>query len=138
MLSTNQLADMEQAIIEEHRRDREALERLKRFLPQNGNGRKAAVNVDVEDQSSQDTIIGRVRELLKADPNKGWTVPNVIAHLKATGYTFAAKTPASTLGLTFAKLVKKKEARIAKRGSGRVPHVYKAAKEKEEETIENK
>jgi hypothetical protein len=148
MLSMNQVAEMERAMEDEHRRDREALDRLKRFLPRvssNGNGHGAAASsVDSQDTTAQDdseaevktdTLIGRVRQLLKNDPSKGWTVPSVIEHLEAGGYTFAAKAPESSLGLTFAKLVRKKEARITRRGSGRIPHVYKAAKE---ETIEVK
>jgi len=36
MRSGQQLAEMERDMIEEHRKDLEALERLKRFLPKNG------------------------------------------------------------------------------------------------------
>lgn len=60
------------------------------------------------------------------DVNKGWTVPSMLEELtERQGITLWAKKPAATLGLIFVKLKKRGIIRIARRGAGRIPHIYK-------------
>jgi hypothetical protein len=133
MLDANQLAAIEDAMAEEHRRDREALQRLKRFLPPNGSsGRVTQVltihkDVDSEESDDPQTIIDKVEQIMQADPAKKWTVPGMLVHLQQIGFPLAAKKPQATLGLVFAKLVNKRRTiRLFKRGAGRNPNVFRA------------
>jgi hypothetical protein len=143
MLNANQLADMEIAMEEEHRRDREALQRLKRFLaPANGNGHAAPLvvyrEIELEqpdhlsdfvaaEEDAPQSIIDKVEEIMQADPTKKWTVPSMVAYLKYIHFPLLAKKPAATMGLVFAKLAyKRKTIRIVKKGSGRNPNWFRA------------
>jgi len=148
MLNADQITALERAMAEEHKRDIEALERLKRFIKPSSNGHKpdmslhdrvkAAANTEARTQlalsngeddvsgEQPSTIIGKVVELLNRDVAKGWTVSGVVAQMKAEGFQLNAKKPDATVGLVFQKLVKREIARITHRGAGRDPHVYKA------------
>jgi len=131
MPNADQLAEMEQSMMEEHRKDREALDRLKRFLPKNGSGPQfapvgpALSTEDNEDEESL-TIIAKVEEVMTADLDKKWTVPKMVAHLKTIAFPLVAKKPASTMGLVFKRLQKRGRIRIVKRGAGRNPNVWRA------------
>lgn len=141
MLDANQIAAMEKAMDEEHRRDREALQRLKRFLPtgsSGSNGHDAPIVIDRsgetearpwEDidfvEADPETIIGRVETIMMSDPEKRWTVPSMVAHLKTIGFPLEAKKPQATMGLVFAKLRKRHKIRLVRRGSGRNPNTYR-------------
>lgn len=134
MLTAAQLAEIERAMEDEHRRDREALERLKRFLKNGSNGgakeartafAMASASAD-DDEGSSQTIIGKVEEVIFADPEKRWTVPGMVSHLANSGFKFAAKKPDATMGLVFHKLQRRGKVRIVRRGAGRTPNVYRA------------
>jgi hypothetical protein len=132
MLTVNQLAEIEKAMEEEHRQDREALQRLKRFLKNGANGRSGASprlidthQYDDGDGNAQ-TIIGTVDSAMQADHNRKWTVPLMLAYLRDSNFPLAAQKPEATLGLIFKKLQRRGRIRLVKRGSGRLPNVYKA------------
>jgi hypothetical protein len=132
MLDATQIGAIEAAMEAEHAKDREALARLKRFLPnkngaKNGNSHnQETLQLIHDDPDGADTLIGRVESVLFADPEKRWTVPTMIEHLRSIGVQFEAKRPDATMGLIFSKLKGRYKVRIVKRGSGRRPHVYKA------------
>jgi hypothetical protein len=143
MYDSKTLAAMEQSMRDEHRRDLEALERLKRFLPANGNAPAQSKTIDAPIVDTNDdaldlpegpfpqTIIGKVESIMLADTAKRWTVPAMLQELRRTNFRLEAKTPASTLGLVFAKLRKRGRIRIVKRGSGRTPNVFRGVESQE-------
>lgn len=142
MLDANQLSVIERAMEEEHRRDREALQRLKRFLPLNGNGSGSHVSTFVIDRTNEaqesevldfvdgaepQTIIDTVEQIMQADPHKKWSVPLMVGYLKNINFPLEAKKPEATMGLVFAKLMKKRKTIVrVRRGSGRMPNLFRA------------
>jgi hypothetical protein len=142
MLQADQIAAIERAMAEEHRKDLEALERLKRFLPKNGHEpslreRIAHANKQQPQQTlmlpasenegaGTTTIIGLVEAILREDADKGWTVPFMLKELtERRNIEMQSKKPEATLGLIFQKLVQRGHAKLVRRGAGRIPHVYR-------------
>jgi hypothetical protein len=143
MLNPDQIAEMEKAMLEEHRKDREALDRLKRFIPKNSSPakddqvdaeyadvealrpRQRAIELEANDDLAPHTIIGKVESVMLADTTKRWTVPVMLQLLKGEKFPLAAQKPESTLGLVFAKLHKRGKIRLVRRGGGRTPNVYR-------------
>lgn len=139
MFDANQVAAIESAMEEEHRKDREALQRLKRFLPSNGsNGRVPMIVIDRSEDSEINyanavetgdplTIIDKVEEIMQGDPNKKWTVPAMVAYLQQINFPLVAKKPQATMGLVFGKLARTRKTIVrVRKGSGRNPHTYRA------------
>jgi hypothetical protein len=134
MIDAKQLAAMERAMEEEHRKDREALERLKRFLYARSDGKSEAPKplsamdrIEQEvDELNTNTIIGRVETIFVSDPDRRWTVPTMLQRLQEEKFPLAAEKPIATLGLVFSKLHKRGKIKRVKRGSGRTPHIYRA------------
>jgi hypothetical protein len=139
------LAAMESAMREEHRKDLEALQRLKRFLPANSaaptqqppvDAKHADTNDDSHDptvDSLAQTIIGKVESIMLADTNKRWTVASMLEELRRLNFPLVSKTPTSTLGLVFAKLHKRGIIRLVRRGSGRTPNVFRGVQSQSQE-----
>ena len=141
MLDAKQLASIEATMEEEHKKDREALQRLKRFLP-NVNGHSSGFRettgqvklpvhvlvpvVNDDDDAVTGTIIGKVESILMADPTEKWTVPRMLSFLRESGFQLEAQKPERTIGLVFRKLMKRGKVRLLKKGSGRIPNVYRA------------
>jgi hypothetical protein len=134
---------MERAMREEHRKDLEALERLKRLIHKNGDATCQAPDhkpqqIDAEYVDNNDdpldlqeglfpaTIIGRVESIMVANTARRWTVPSMLTELMRQKFPLAAQKPASTLGLVFGKLHKRGRIRLVRRGSGRTPNVFRA------------
>jgi hypothetical protein len=138
---------VEKKIQEEFLRAKDALQTLRKYFNNNGNGSEngsssrippiamtrapeivPAVNADFADAEDGETqsIIDKVEEVMRADPSKKWTVPSMVAYLKYIHFPLAAKKPAATMGLVFAKLAYKRETiRMVKKGSGRNPNWFK-------------
>jgi hypothetical protein len=150
MFGADQIAAIENAMAEEHRKDLEALQRLKRFLPSNSNvaapftvtqrlrqARKAELELpSVSEAESHDepvTIVSAVKDTLMANPEKSWTVVQMIHALNGVpGVKMESRKPEATVGLIFSKLAKKNKVHIIAKGSGRRPHVYKWNAQQEE------
>jgi hypothetical protein len=133
VLDLKTIEEMQQSMLEEHRKDLEALERLKRFLPQSNAAvsKPKGVPEDLGPQAdleslSEDTIIGKVEQVMTSDTARRWTVPLMFAELRRQNFPLAAQKPERTLGLILRKLADRKVIKIVKRGSGRSPNVYKA------------
>jgi len=129
-LTAAQLSAIEASMEEEHRRDREALARLKRYATKSGtNGRAPLATVEHldgdDDIDSSPTIIAKVERVMTGDPEKKWTVPSMLTYLQLINFPLAAKKPAATLGLVFKKLQRRGRIRIVRRGAGRNPHVWR-------------
>jgi hypothetical protein len=133
MHTFDQIAAMEKNMLEEHRKDREALERLKRFLPKDGDNPKTGETVQSPDPApllqldeglAPNTIIGKVESVMIADTTRRWTIQLMLQQLKHDNFPLAAQKPESTLGLVFAKLHRRKRIKLVRRGGGRTPNVY--------------
>ena len=155
MFDANQIVAIETAMEEEHRRDREALQRLKRFLPLNGNGSGSHVSTFVIDRTNEatesevldfvdaagnepQTIIDTVEQIMHSDPHKKWSVPLMVAYLKNIKFPLEAKKPEATMGLVFAKLMKKRKTIVrVRRGSGRTPNLFRGIPREHQEDASN-
>jgi hypothetical protein len=145
MYDSKTITAMEHSMREEHRKDLEAFERMKRFLPANGRAPKQPTIIDAEPVDTDDdsldlpdgqlpqTIIGKVESIMLADTAKRWTVPAMLQELRRISFPLEAKTPASTLGLVFAKLRRRGHIRIVKRGSGRTPNIFRGVQSQSQE-----
>ena len=151
-MDQNQIAELENAMHAEHEKDREALARLKRFLPSesNSNGAQAPATVsqrpadrphdDLDDFEYDEqrvdgkfvytdaSLRGMIREVLSANPTKGWTTGTMLAHLQKIEFPLAAQKPINSVSVALTYWVKQEQAHVARRGSGRTPHVYKWGK----------
>ena len=130
MLTATQVAEIEKRMEDEHRKDREALSRLKRFLDTNSNGNGPTVTAVPDDDPSDsaqypDTIIGKISAVMQADPTYRWTVPAMHNHLRSIKYPLLAQKPEATIGITIKKLQKRKKIMLVRQGAGRRPNVYR-------------
>lgn len=134
-----QLSEVERRMEEEHRKDREALLRLKRFLDLGEQTSVITIHRE-EDSSNVDdtpTIISKVESVFADDFTRKWTVPTMIAHLRHEGFPLVAQKPEATMGQVFARLQQRGVIRLVRRGAGRRPNIFKAvAQTKEEEKSE--
>ena len=133
MVTEKELSEIERRMEEEHRKDREALQRLKRFLHQGTAPAPIehvdAEYIDVEDKAQ--TIIGKVEDVFASDIAKRWTIHNMVVFLKSQKFPLVAQKPDATMGLIFSKLQKRGKIRIVRKGSGRLPNIYRATVPKE-------
>lgn len=132
MLTPDQIVEMEQAMEEEHRKDRDALHRLKRFLPEQRNGHSKQTPQPMAPASQKETaaagtetLIGRMEAIMQQDLNRVWTVPAMMEHLKQLGVPLGGNTPEKSVGLNFVKLVQRGKAELFRKGAGRIPNLYK-------------
>lgn len=134
MHNADQLAEMEKSMREEHRKDLEALERLKRFLPASsisaqkpepGATPGSNQQLELEEGLAPTSIIGKVESVMIADTDREWTVPQMLSQLRKDKFPMLAKAPLSTLGLTFTKLTRRGKIKLVRRGYGRNPNVYR-------------
>jgi hypothetical protein len=133
-MDAQELELIERRMQEEHRLDREALERLKRFLHPSKNGHNPPVVKPTNPASGKDdaetaavyTIISKVAEVMIADPARSWNGPDMVAKLASEGMPIAAKRPVPAVTRAFRKLVKRGIVRRVKKGVGTIPSAYRA------------
>jgi len=133
MLDEVQLEKIKATMEEEHRKDREALHRLMRFLPQNGNSAARHAELLATDSEQSDgeqaaamTYVAAVEAILASQPERKWTVPEMIKELEANGTEMKAQRPGATIGRIFRKLEKRHKVRLVRRAAGNKPTIYKA------------
>jgi hypothetical protein len=130
MLDRAQLEEIRTAMETEHQRDREALERLMRFLPPNGvsphfevrTGSAAATTYGPSERPV--SILGGIEWILESNPNRTWTVRKIHDELLKRGYSLEAKNPIATIGVAVKKLCDRDRVKVLRRGSGREPSIY--------------
>lgn len=137
-MDAQELAQIERAMAEEHRLDREALERLKRFVHhgRNGNTTRAsaaptAKNAEAPKAAVEEspTIISKVAAIMTADPSRTWNGPQMVEKLTSEGKPIGAKRPVAIVTRAFRRLVKRGTIRRAKKGTGTTPHAYRAVEQ---------
>lgn len=131
-MNAQQLAAMERAMEDEHRKDREALQRLKRFLP-NGNttpveSAPVATFEESDLQASQPplTVSEKVTSLMQADYTVSWDSAKLIQSLRAEGYIPKAKKPRGTVNRILRVLKSRGVIRLVRRGKGVSSSLYRA------------
>jgi hypothetical protein len=144
------------ALKEELRKDMEALERVERLMAaKNGSlsrpderQLKLPINTkpkhDVLDDEEDDaenansnSLRATVEQLLNAEPTVRWTTQKVLARLEDIKYPLRAKQPIYSVGQTLNVLVKKGKIRLARKGGGSAPNIYKG-KATDQTTTENR
>jgi hypothetical protein len=131
-MTKDQVEAIEAAMLEEHRKDLEALQRLKRFLPNAGpSGLDAArapkpnvAEEEPEDETSP-SLRDKIAEILSADPSQGWTTRKVLARLVELKFPLGAQRPINGVSVALSVWVRRGKAYIARRGTGRKPHIYR-------------
>src|SRR5579872_448501 len=102
-MDSQQIAEMERAMEEEHRKDRDALQRLKRFLPQNNNvsatgeAPSAAISDanDLSDSKATPTILATVATIMQRDSAVTWDWTKLLQQLKTEGHEVQATRPSA-------------------------------------------
>jgi hypothetical protein len=118
---------------EELRRDLEALERVERLMAaKNGivapvDDKQLPLHVadEYDTEAPVDSLRGTIESIINSDPNARWTTQKVLARLKEMKYDLRAKQPIYSVGQTLNVLVKKGRIRIARKGAGSSPNIYK-------------
>jgi hypothetical protein len=140
-MDRTQIEALEKAMLEEHRRDMEALNRLKRFLPNGSPGTTKLTpiaqptapahllqddtNDGAEDGDTVATLRGKVGELMASDPTHGWTGQRMLRNLQEIGFPLKARKPQNSVIVAMAHWVKRGYATVARKGSGRNPNIIK-------------
>jgi hypothetical protein len=126
------LVEAQRRMQEEHRKDQEAFERVKRFFNTNGRLPDSVAHTDSDtDEDPSDTmantntIIGQIAHIMESDPTKKWTVPSMLGYLRSQRYPMHAKKPEATIGITLRKLQSRGRIRLVRQGAGRSPSIYK-------------
>jgi hypothetical protein len=134
----------------EYKRDLDAIDRLKtRYLPQNGNGHgpkpsepvvpvwptvatqpapPAPVVRRTPDQMTLppfQTVIAMQEHIMKADPTKEWTAPEMYRRLLDAGASFNGDNAVKSVALNMSRLMDRGKLALVRRGAGKIPHVYK-------------
>jgi hypothetical protein len=132
-MNQEQIAEIERHMREEHRKDLEALARLKRFLPQNGLSHPVPaaeveqidLDEDFEDPKPVTSLRSKIGEVLNENPSVRWTTQKVLARLREDKFPLKAQKPIYSVGQALQKLVTKGTIRIIRHGTGSDPNVYK-------------
>lgn len=133
-MDAKQIAAMERAMEEEHRKDREALERLRRFLPSSNNGdssheHSARLTPTVINESREEkpnSIVAHVASIMQADCSRTWEPSSLQAQLKSDGVELRAKKPNRELNRVLRVLRGRGVIRLVRRGSGINANLYRA------------
>ena len=136
------------AMKDELRKDMEALERVERMMATKnsklGGGspapddRQMALGVPEDDEydteAPADSLRGTIERIVNADPAARWTTSKVLTKLQEMQYDLRAKKPIYSVGQSLNVLAKKGRIRLARKGSGSAPNIYKA---KPQEPVRN-
>src|SRR5437016_459404 len=124
MLNRAQLEEIRTAMETEHQRDRDALERLMRFLPTNGASPQfeahagSAATTTYGPSERPVSILGGIEWILESHPTRTWTVRKIHDELLKRGYRLEAKNPIATIGVAIKKLCDRNHVGVVRRGSG--------------------
>lgn len=126
VLNEEQIAEIERAMREEHTRDLEALQRLKRYLPSNSRSAPAAQQSPklVEEavrpvrRSTNRGLKAEVITVIKEEPGRVWTRPGVYEKLNERGFQIRAKDHVAALNQALRTLVQNGDIHILRQGTG--------------------
>jgi hypothetical protein len=143
MDDTQRLAALE----EELRRDLEAITRVRRMmdfksglltpssaqreLPLSPAGTfsfnpvNAMEGPEDEDARPSTSLRGMIEQIINMDPSVRWTTQKVLAHLQQVKFPLRAAKPIYSVGQALQGLVRTGKIRLARKGSGSEPNIYK-------------
>ena len=124
MLTKEQISLIRIRMDEEHRLDREALERLMKFLPASI---VSAGNIEQSNEPPFDrdqSMSVAVEHVMSYKPNRTWTGKQILAEFGRLDYPVKAKTPMSTIAIALKKLLTEGKIKAVRKGAGREPHIY--------------
>ncbi len=133
-MDRTQIEQIERQMEEDHRLDREALERLKRFIPVNGNGNSHPASNLAQPVSQPKLpyvpeegtpLKHAVRDIMNNDPTQKWTNPKMLQYLKKVGFPLNAKKPVISVSQATQRLEAGGQIKLLKSGSGNSPNVYR-------------
>lgn len=130
--------ELERRVKAEFEEKMKAIRLVKEMLSKNGSESVVAsaprtLQSSSDDGSEEDeSLVGNVERVFLSDLKRSWTVPKVEKRLIELGVKLEAKNPKPSIAGAIKRLVKRGTVRRIKRGSGRIPHVYRAGGPKEE------
>jgi hypothetical protein len=136
-MDSDQIAAMERQMQEEHKKDMEALARLKRFLPGNGASSNGATSAATHQAASPTQPVfplvpaegtplkHAIRDIMNHDPSVRWTNVKMLKYLQDIKFELNAIKPIYSIGGATQKLFDAGEIKIVKKGSGNTPHVFR-------------
>lgn len=132
-MDARELAEIERRMEEEYRRDREALERLKRFMSNGDKPQQRSTSSEPRtetpsesEERSEGSIRRKVAEVFAAEPENMWSIPGMVEHLTKTGFPLKAAKPEASMYGVFRVLKERGIIRIVRRGSGSQPHLFRS------------
>lgn len=132
---------------EEHQKDREAFDRLLRFLPddeEEAADGEATADSEVESEDSDESamvpyisarrlrsrrsqgqsLLHAIESVMRDDRDRTWNVRQLIESLESRGRKLTALRPESTVSVALKKLSDRGKITLVALGSGRKPHTY--------------
>lgn len=143
MLDERQIAEMERRMREEHQKDLEALERLKKYLPSESakNGAPTRIPASRIPASRIPRKVravggggrtGLTKEVLaiitEGEQGRQWTRGDIKQELDRRGFAIRAKDDIAAVNQALKSLVARGEIQLLEQGSGSRPSVYVAIK----------
>ncbi len=131
------------ALKEEAKADYDALERVERlWAAKNGITPKkveddlqmplvvqqpaGTTEIDEYDtEAPSDSLRGTIERIVNNEPNARWTTQKVLARLQELKYDLRATKPIYSVGQSLNVLAKKGRIRLARKGAGSAPNIYK-------------
>ena len=127
MFTEEQLHAIQSAMEEEHRKDRDALQRVMRYA------KIAGVAVDdgnvaaLEKVHSRMTVIDGIKAIMRDGLISAWTAQSLVSELKKRGIKLSSSNPVQSVSATLKKLHDRNVVTLKIRGSGRQPNSYQWA-----------
>jgi hypothetical protein len=149
-ISPDQFDAMQKEMEDEHRRDREAFDRMRRFVKPATPVTAASVTpkpavpspastaaVPIRSTSEledEDSLIGSVLDVIRARPSTSMHRNTVYREMKAKGFVFAhgEVQGLASVGVALSKLAARQVIRRVRKGAGRMPSLYRAVVERSE------
>jgi hypothetical protein len=140
-------AETIKAYKEELRKDLEALERVERMMAAKSDAvavkndkqlpllsPRIVESTQVDEQevdeydteAPSDSLRGTIERIVNGDPATRWTTQKVLTRLKELKYNLRAQKPIYSVGQSLNVLAKKGRIRLARKGAGSAPNVYRA------------
>lgn len=133
-MDQDQIAAMEQQMMEEHRKDMEALARLKRFIPPNGATSGASrSSITVSAPSPVVPLVPEegtplkhaIRDIANHEPSVRWTNVKMLKYLESIKFELNAQKPIYSIGQATQKLIDRGDLKLVKKGSGNTPNIFR-------------
>ncbi len=132
MLQADEISGIEKRMREEHARDLEALEglkRLRKYLPERDNLPKSGATTPTtprtNEQGVRSGLKGVIRDIVSTqDPTRRWTRTSVAKALDDIGFEVRAKDKDAAINQSLRTLVNRGELSLISQGSGSALSVY--------------